>query len=360
MISPIKILIIDDSAVVRQALTQIFSSDPQLKVIGTAQDPLFAITKIMKERPDVITLDIEMPKMDGLSFLKKIMSQHPIPTIIISSFAPKDSHLAITAYELGAIDVLLKPDLSSQANIDAAHQKICDSVKAASIAKMTRKVNLPEIPSTPKLKADVIIPKHAPSFAEKNSGNYADKVIALGASTGGTEAIRIFLEDLDENCPGIVIVQHMPELFTRSFADRLNQLCRIHVKEAENGDIVARGKAIIAPGNKHLILMKTADHYTVGVLDGPHVNRHKPSVDVLFRSVAQVAGKNAIGVLLTGMGSDGAEGLLELMEAGAFTIAQDEKSSIVFGMPKEAIKLNAAKKILPLDKIAGFIVANFK
>jgi two-component system chemotaxis response regulator CheB len=348
MQSPVKVLIVDDSAIVRQALTQIFGMDPRFRVIGTASDPLFAISKIQIERPDVITLDIEMPKMDGLSFLKKIMSQNPIPTVIISSFAPKDSSLAIKAYELGAIDVLLKPDLSRPENITASMQKICDTVMAAAMARTARKTFGNDNSISPKYNADAVIPK----ATANSSGIRSAYVVAVGASTGGTEAIRIFLEALHISCPGIVIVQHMPEVFTRSFADRLNQLCRIDVKEAENNDIVRPGRALIAPGNKHMVIKSVGDQNIVRLLDGPPVNRHKPAVDVLFRSVAQIAGPKGIGILMTGMGDDGAVGLLEMKESGAFTIAQDERSCIVFGMPKEAIKLGAAKEILPLEKIA--------
>ena len=356
MPNPVKILIVDDSAIVRQALLQIFSRDARFQVIGTAADPLFAISRIQMERPDVITLDIEMPRMDGLSFLKKIMAQHPIPTVIISSFAPKDSNLAIKAYEYGAIDVLLKPDLSNQANIDAFQYKVCDTLMAAAHSKPFRKSGSAEMTVYPKFSADAVLPKHLPVA----SGLRTNHIVAVGASTGGTEAIRVFLEGLDMRCPGIVIVQHMPEVFTRSFADRLNQICQIEVKEAENNDIVRPGKALIAPGNKHMILKKTGENYFVSLLDGPPVNRHRPSVDVLFRSVAQVAANKGVGILMTGMGNDGAAGLLEMREAGAFTIAQDEKSSIVFGMPKEAINLGAAREVMPLDKLASFVNANFR
>lgn len=347
----IKVMIVDDSAVVRQALKQILEKDPQITVIGVAADPIFAIQKMQTSMPDVITMDVEMPRMDGLSFLKKIMAQHPVPVVVISSFTPKDSHLAIRAYEYGAVEVLLKPDLSNPDQQTLAGARIIESVKTAAMAKVQRKSAPVAEPVKPKLSADVILPRKPAA----PSAGISDSIIAIGASTGGTEAIRIVLEAMPENCPGIVIVQHMPEVFTRSFADRLNQLCRIHVKEAEKGDLITRSLALIAPGDKHLLVRKTGNQYFADLSDGPPVNRHRPSVDVLFRSVAQTGGKNAMGVLLTGMGKDGAEGLLEMKNSGAFTIAQDEKSSIVFGMPKEAIKLDAALSILSLDQIAGFL-----
>lgn len=350
MIPKIKVLIIDDSAVVRQALKQILESDPGILVTGVAADPLFAIQKMQTELPDVITVDVEMPRMDGLSFLKKIMSQQPIPVVVISSFTPKDSHLAIRAYEYGAVEVLLKPDLSHPDNQRLSRNMIIDSIKAAAMARVGRKSQAVDS-FKPKLTADAVLPKRAIPAGS----SITDSIIAIGASTGGTEAIRQILEAMPENCPGMVIVQHMPEVFTRSFADRLNQLSKIQVKEAEHGDLIGRSMAFIAPGNKHLLINKKGLQYFVELHDGPPVNRHKPSVDVLFRSVAQVAGKNAMGVLLTGMGKDGAEGLLEMKNNSAFTIAQDEKSSIVFGMPKEAIKLDAALSILSLDQITGFL-----
>lgn len=359
MSSTIRVLIVDDSAVVRQAFKRILESVPDITVIGVAADPIFAIKKMQEVKPDVITLDVEMPRMDGLSFLRKIMSQQPTPVVVISSFTPKDSHMAIRAYEYGAVEVLLKPDLSTpQKEIEA--RSIIDVIRAAASAKVIRKTHAPEPivqpQVVPKYTADAVIPK----IKMPLENIHTDTVITIGASTGGTEAIRILLEAMPVNCPGIVIVQHMPEVFTRSFADRLNQLCKIHVKEAENGEMISRSKALIAPGNRHLLLKKRGTQYVVELNDGPAVNRHRPSVDVLFRSVAQSAGKNAVGVILTGMGNDGAEGMLEMKNTGAYTIAQDEKSSIVWGMPKEAINLNAALSVLPLDQIAHFINEKFR
>lgn len=344
----IKVLIIDDSAVVRQALQSILISDPQIEVLGTAADPIFAARKIIKEVPDVITLDIEMPRMDGLTFLRKLMAQHPIPVVVISSLTDKGTETALKALEYGAVEIVTKPQMNTREFIEESKIRICDAVKAASKAYISRKtINKPTLVE-PKLSADAVI------SASRNFSmlKTTDIVIAVGASTGGTDALQVFLQAMQPDVPGIVIVQHMPENFTRSFANRLNEICAITVKEAENGDSVIRGKALIAPGNKHMLLKRSGARYYVEVQDGPLVNRHRPSVDVLFRSTAKYAGRNAIGIIMTGMGDDGARGLLEMREAGAKTIAQDEKSCVVFGMPKEAINMGAASIILPLDKIA--------
>lgn len=352
----IKVLVVDDSAVVRQTLTAILNSDPKIEVIGTASDPIFAAKKISQEVPDVITLDVEMPRMDGLTFLKKMMSQHPLPVVIISSLTEKGTETGMKALEYGALEIITKPQMNTKEFIEESRIRICDAVKAAAIAKISRRTSLTPITFTvqPKYSADAIL---APAN-DHSMIKTTDIVIAVGASTGGTEALRVFLEALPVDIPGIVIVQHMPENFTRSFAERLDSICRITVKEAQNGDTVTRGKALIAPGNHHMLLKRSGAKYYVEITQGPLVNRHRPSVDVLFRSTARYAGKNAIGIIMTGMGDDGAHGLLEMKEAGAFTIAQDEQSCIVFGMPKEAIALNAAKKILPLDKIASAIIAH--
>lgn len=387
----IKVLIVDDSAVVRQTLSAIFNMDPELEVIGVAADPYFAAKKIRKEVPDVITLDIEMPRMDGLTFLKKIMSQHPIPVVIISSLTTKGADTAVRALELGAVDIIAKPNMSTKEFIEESRIRITDSVKTASKVKPRRRgydgattpvakaptsapqtesptissqqatTTLPRIESSrisepiqvrPKLSADVILP-----FTKgKSMIKTTEMVVVVGASTGGTEALREFLTALPPDSPGIVIVQHMPEVFTRSFADRLNELCQISVKEAENNDTIIRGRALIAPGNYHTLLKRSGARYYVEINDGPLVNRHRPSVDILFRSAAIYAGSNSLGILMTGMGDDGARGLLELKESGAVTIAQDEKSSVIFGMPKEAIKLGAAQHILPLNQMAQFVI----
>ncbi len=349
----IKVLIVDDSAVVRQTLSSILSEDPDIDVMGVAADPYFAANKIAHEVPDVITLDIEMPRMDGLTFLKKIMTQHPIPVVIISSLTAQGTETGIRALEYGAVELITKPNLSTKDFIEESKIKICDAVKAAANAKIKRKKKTisktSHITTKPKYTADAILPK---SSSQHSMLKTTEKVVAVGASTGGTEALRIFLEAMPVDSPGIVIVQHMPEHFTRSFAERLNSICKITVKEAANNDTVLRGQALIAPGNYHMLLKRSGARYYVEINNGELVNRHRPSVDVLFRSTAKYAGKNAIGVIMTGMGADGAQGLKELEETGAHTIAQDEKSCIVFGMPKEAIKLNAATDILPLDKIA--------
>jgi two-component system chemotaxis response regulator CheB len=354
----IRVLIVDDSAVVRQSLSAILESDPYIEVIGTAADPLIAVKKIMKEVPDVITLDIEMPRMDGLTFLRKIMSQHPIPVVVISSLTTEGTETAMKALEYGASEIIGKPAMDAARFINESKILLCDAVKAASQAKLTRlKIsNTPQVDwVAPKFSADVILQKGLSYKKIINTG----KIIVMGASTGGTEAIRSFLKELPAKMPGIAIVQHMPEGFTRSFAKSLNSLCNLEVKEAENGDKLYQGRVLIAPGNYHMLLQRSGKEYFVEVREGPLVNRHRPSVDVLFRSAARYAGHNAMGILLTGMGNDGAKGLLEMKEAGAVTIAQDESSSVVFGMPREAIKLDAAREVLPIDKMAPWVIKNF-
>lgn len=357
MSNKIKVLIVDDSAVVRQTLSDILSKDPEIEVMGVAADPYFAANKIAHEVPDVITLDIEMPRMDGLTFLKKIMTQHPIPVVIISSLSVSGTETAIKAMEFGAVEIITKPKMGTKEFIEESRIRLCDAIKAAAQAKLKRKKNIVTVTAPldvkPKLSADAVIAKASTSESMIKT---TEKVISVGASTGGTEALREFLEAMPADCPGIVIVQHMPEQFTKSFADRLNQICKITVKEAEHNDTVIRGRALIAPGNHHLILKRSGARYYVEINDGPLVNRHRPSVDVLFRSTAKYAGSNSVGVIMTGMGDDGARGLLELKQAGASTIAQDEKSCVVFGMPKEAIKLNAADHILPLNQIANMVL----
>lgn len=345
----IKVLIIDDSAVVRQTLKTILDTDKKIKVLGTAADPYFAAKKITKEVPDVITLDIEMPRMDGLTFLKKLMSQHPIPVVIISSLTQKGTETALKALEYGAVEIITKPQMQTKEFFEESKIKICDAVKAASKARVSRiRKETRRIEVEPRYSADAILPASSNLSMPKTT----DMVIAVGASTGGTDALQQFLQAMPPDISGIVIVQHMPENFTRSFASRLNEICQISVKEAENGDTISRGKALIAPGNKHMLLKRSGARYYVTIQDGPLVNRHRPSVDVLFRSTARYAGKNAVGIIMTGMGDDGARGLLEMKDAGAKTIAQDEKTSVVFGMPKEAINIGAVDIILPLQKIA--------
>lgn len=352
MMDKIKVLIVDDSAVVRQTLAAILLTDPAIEVMGVAADPFVAAKKISHEVPDVITLDIEMPRMDGLTFLKKIMTQHPIPVVIISSLTAKGTETGLKALEYGAVEIITKPQMNTKQFIEESKIRIIDAVKAAASAKISRKKPVPEMIVPPKYSADVILPE----ATSKSMIKTTEIVVAVGASTGGTDALQVFLQALPPDSPGIVIVQHMPEHFTRSFANRLNELCAITVKEAEDGDSVIRGRALIAPGNHHMLLKRSGARYYVEIKDGPLVNRHRPSVDVLFRSTARYAGSNALGVIMTGMGDDGAKGLLEMKEAGAKTVAQDEKTCVVFGMPNEAIKLGAAGKILPLPQIAPWVL----
>jgi two-component system chemotaxis response regulator CheB len=344
----IRVLVVDDSAVVRQTLVEILTSDPNIEISGTASDPFVAAQRINDDEPDVITLDIEMPRMDGLTFLQKIMSQHPIPVVICSSLAANGSETALKALEYGAVEILTKPRVGTKQFLEESKIRICDIIKAASLVNV-KKISLKKFEVQPKLSADVIMAKPD----SKAMIETTESVIVVGASTGGTEALRVFLEAMPIDSPGIVIVQHMPENFTTTFAKRLDEICKISVKEAENGDTILRGRALIAPGNKHMLLKRSGARYYAEIKEGPLVSRHRPSVDVLFRSAARYAGKNSIGVIMTGMGDDGAKGMLEMKEGGALTIAQDEKTCVVFGMPAEAIKLGAVDKVLPLEYIAG-------
>jgi two-component system, chemotaxis family, protein-glutamate methylesterase/glutaminase len=349
----IRVLIVDDSAVVRQTLSEILSTDPEIEVTGTASDPFVAAERMREQVPDVITLDIEMPRMDGLTFLQKIMAQHPIPVVICSSLAEEGAQSTLKALEYGAVDIITKPRLGSKQFLEDSRIALCQAVKAAAAAQV--RALRPQRMVEPKLTADAILSPATHAMAETT-----EKVVAIGASTGGTEALKSLLEVLPPDCPGIVIVQHMPEMFTRAFANRLDGLCNISVKEAESNDTVIRGRALIAPGNHHMLLKRSGARYYVDIKDGPLVCRHRPSVDVLFRSAARYAGQNAVGVILTGMGDDGASGMLEMKQAGAVTIAQDEATCIVFGMPKEAIKRGAVDKILPLQAVAGAILVHAK
>jgi two-component system, chemotaxis family, protein-glutamate methylesterase/glutaminase len=345
----IKVLIIDDSALVRQTLCDILSSDPDIEVIGSAADPIIAAERMRSVIPDVITLDVEMPRMDGLTFLQKLMSQHPIPVVMCSSLAESGSETALKALEYGAVDIITKPKMGTKQFIEESKMRICDAVKGAAAARigpMRAMRTMKEI--SPKYTADVIMEK--PN--SKAMILTTEKVVVVGASTGGTEALRVFLEMLPEDAPGIVIVQHMPENFTAAFAKRLDSICRVTVKEAQDNDTIVRGRALIAPGNHHVLLKRSGARYYVEIKDGPLVSRHRPSVDVLFRSAARYAGKNAVGVIMTGMGDDGAHGMKEMHDAGAITIAQDEASCVVYGMPHEAVKLGGVNKIMPLQNIA--------
>jgi two-component system chemotaxis response regulator CheB len=352
---PIKVMIIDDSALVRDSLTQILSSDPEIVVSDVAIDPIFAARKISQNRPDVIILDIEMERMDGLTFLKKMnQTVDPIPCIMCSTMITEGSPNEEKALEYGACDIIQKPALGTRKFLEESKIRICDAVKAAyqSRGKLKHIMPLETVPVQPKLSADVILNKPAKTTVPVTG---TQKVIVIGASTGGTEALKDVLTALPENVPGIVVVQHMPEHFTAAFAKRLDGLCRIAVKEGADGDKVVPGQAIIAPGNKHMLLKRLGDQYFIEIRDGPLVSRHRPSVDVLFRSAARYAGKNAVGVIMTGMGDDGAQGMKEMHDAGAFTIAQDEATCVVFGMPAEAIKKGGVDKVVPLPNIPSVI-----
>jgi two-component system chemotaxis response regulator CheB len=334
----IRVLIVDDSAVVRQVLTNGLSKFDDIEVVGSAPDPYMAREKIAKLRPDVLTLDIEMPRMDGLTFLEKLMTHYPMPVVVVSSLAPKNSDNALRALALGAVELVGKP--SSQFSAPDVERQLIRAVRAAAAAKFDRRL-MPGSQTAAK-------PALAPVSLQTTH-----KIIAIGASTGGTQAIETVLRDWPANAPGTVIVQHMPEGFTEAFAKRLNQVCQVEVRQAQHQDRVVPGVVLIAPGGKqHMLLERSGANYQVLLKEGPPVNYHRPSVDVLFQSVARSAGKNATGVILTGMGGDGAKGLLAMREAGAFTVAQDEVSCVVFGMPKEAIKLGAAAKITALSQIA--------
>ena len=351
--SKVKVLVVDDSALVRQTLQKVLSSDPAIEVIGVAADPLIAMKKIEREPPDVITLDVEMPRMDGLTFLRMLMSRRPIPVVMVSALTEKGCATTLKALEYGAVDIIQKPRAGTRQYLEDQGIVLCDTVKAAARARVGRAAPptpIRDIP--PKLTADAVLAR--PSGG--TSVGATEKVVVLGASTGGTEAIRGFLEALPRTAPGTVIVQHMPEHFTRAFARHLNQACRVTVKEAEDGESVIPGKALIAPGNRHILLQRGGGRYYAEINDGPLVSRHRPSVDVLFRSAARSAGRNAVGIILTGMGDDGARGMGELKDAGALTIAQDEATSVVFGMPGEAIKLGAVDRILPLGSISAAVL----
>ncbi len=344
----LKVLVVDDSAVVRQTLSDILLSDKNIVEVVTAQDPYVAASKLRQFVPDVITLDVEMPRMDGISFLQKLMSQHPIPVVMCSSLTESNSETALRAMEYGAVDIIQKPVLGTKEFLEESRVVICDAVKGAAKVRVKR-INPAlsrEVPK--KLNADVILSKGSNRAMIQTT----ETVVTVGASTGGTEALRIFIEMLPGDFPGVLIVQHMPEHFTTSFAQRLNTLSRMTVQEAVDGDTVIPGRVLLAPGNKHMLLQRSGSRYYVRIKEGPLVSRHRPSVDVLFRSAARYAGKNAVGVIMTGMGDDGAKGMLEMKEAGASTIAQDEKSCVVFGMPKVAIELGGVDKVVSLKNIS--------
>lgn len=348
----VKVFVIDDSAVVRQTMTDILESDPDIEVIGTAPDPFVAAKKMAKEAPDVITLDVEMPRMDGLTFLQKLMAQHPLPVVMCSSLTEKGLETGMRALEYGAVSIITKPKLGVQKFLEESKIQICDEVKSASKVKLKRRRKSAPMKVEKKLTADAILPKATNQALLKTT----EKVVVVGASTGGTEALYDFVHALPLDTPGVVIVQHMPEKFTASFANRLNDTCQVTVKEAENNESVLPGKVLIAPGNQHVLLKRSGARYYVEVKEGPLVSRHRPSVDVLFRSASRYAGKNAVGVIMTGMGADGAQGMAEMKENGAYNIAQNEETCIVYGMPKEAVAKGVVDIILPLQQIASHII----
>lgn len=342
----IKVLIVDDSAVVRKILSDELSRYDDIDVVGTAVDPYMAREKIAALKPDVITLDMEMPRMDGLSFLAKLMTHYPMPVVVLSSLTPRNSDIAMKAMELGAVEVLCKPGSAySTHNIS---QPLAQAIRAAASAKIQKLVQKPDMAASQTRLTDI------------NLSTTTNKIIAIGASTGGTRAIEAVLTALPAASPGTVIVQHMPEHFTTTFAQRLNELCQMEVREAVNNDHVVPGLALLAPGNFHMLLGRSGANYVVTIKTGPRVHYQRPSVDVLFQSVARSAGKNAVGVILTGMGADGAKGLLAMQHSGAITIAQDEATSVVYGMPREAVKLGAADKVLPLPQIPQAILTALK
>jgi two-component system chemotaxis response regulator CheB len=342
----IKVLVVDDSAVVRKVFSEQLSKEKDIQVVGTAPDPYVARDKIVALKPDVITLDIEMPRMDGITFLKKLMQYFPLPVIIVSSLTTKGSKLALEALSLGALEVISKP--SAAYSVGDMSIQLAEKIRAVHRVKL-----VPKSPkATQRQTVDVI--------ESKALSATTNKIIAIGASTGGTEAIKKVLTRLPQNSPGVVVVQHMPAGFTTSFAQRLDELCPMNVKEAENGDTVTNGQVLIAPGNYHMIFKRSGARYYVEIKTGPLVHYQRPAADVLFRSVARYAGANAIGIILTGMGKDGAKGMLEMKKAGAVNIAQDEKSCVVFGMPKEAINLDAVDYVQDVNKIAGKAISLLK
>jgi two-component system chemotaxis response regulator CheB len=354
--SPIKVMIVDDSAVVRQVVVSMLQAEPGIKVIGTASDPLFAIERMKSEWPDVILLDVEMPRMDGITFLKKIMSERPTPVIICSTLTEAGAATTVEALSAGAVTIITKPRVGLKQFMTESMDELTSAIRQAAkidARRMARRASHAPPVVAARNSADVML---APA-RERAMTRTTEHIVAIGTSTGGTQALELVLAELPAVCPGIVVVQHMPPQFTAAFAARLNSLCEIEVREAVNNDRVVPGCALIAPGGKHMLLVRSGAQYHVEVKDGPPVNRHRPSVDVLFRSVAKNAGKNALGVIMTGMGDDGARGLKEMRDAGAHTIAQDESTCVVFGMPKEAIRLEAAERVEPLDNIARMILA---
>jgi len=355
----IKVLIVDDSAVVRQVVQMVLEQDPGIEVVGVASDPIFAMEKMGKQWPDVIVLDVEMPRMDGITFLKNIMAERPTPVVICSTLTERGAATTVQAMEAGAVTIVTKPKIGLKQFLSDSAADLINAVKEASQANVSRlkSASARTAPGMmgrvePKLTADAIMPAAGAHAMTRTT----ERIVAIGTSTGGTQALEAVLTALPRVCPGIVVVQHMPEKFTASFAARLDSLCEIEVREAQNNDRVIPGLALIAPGGRHMLLKRSGAYYHVEVMDGPVVNRHRPSVDVLFRSVAKFAGKNATGIIMTGMGDDGARGLKEMHDAGAPTVAQDEESCVVFGMPKEAIKLGGVDRVMGLQDIPRAIL----
>jgi two-component system chemotaxis response regulator CheB len=350
----IKVMIVDDSAVVRQVVTGMLACDPALEVIAAVADPLRAMEKMKSQWPDVILLDVEMPHMDGITFLRKIMSERPTPVVICSTLTEKEAKTTIEALSAGAVSIITKPRLALKQFLNDSADELVSTVKAAARANVRRLAARAAAPQEVPVKhsADVILA----SGGARPMSRTTERVVAIGTSTGGTQALEDVLAALPQVCPGIVVVQHMPEKFTEAFAERLNRVSQVAVKEARTNDRVLPGRVLIAPGGKHMLLRSSGAQYFVEIMDGPPVSRHKPSVDVLFRSVARSAGANALGVIMTGMGDDGAAGMLEMHKAGAQTIAQDEASCVVFGMPKEAIRRGGVGKVVPLHGIASEIL----
>jgi two-component system chemotaxis response regulator CheB len=340
-----KVLIVDDSALIRSVMSEIVNSQPDMEVVGVAPDPLVARELIKKTNPDVLTLDVEMPKMDGLDFLEKLMRLRPMPVLMVSSLTERGSEITMRALELGAVDFVTKPKISIQTGMREYAELITDKIRAASRARIKPRSVHAGTPSA-------VLPQLRSPLTS------SEKLIIIGASTGGTEAIREFLMQMPSDCPGILIAQHMPEGFTTSFAKRLDSLCKISVTEAAGGERVLPGHAYIAPGHSHLLLARSGANYVTKIEQSPPVNRHRPSVDVLFRSAAEAAGKNAVGVILTGMGKDGAAGMLEMKQAGAYNFAQDEATCVVFGMPREAIALGGAHEVGALTALPGMVLGH--
>ena len=380
----IKVLIVDDSAVVRQVAQAILEREPDVEVIGAASDPIFAIERMNRQWPDVIVLDIEMPRMDGITFLKKIMAEHPTPVVICSTLAEKGAATTMQALEAGAVEIITKPQIGLKRFLEESSNELVTAVRAAAQANVrhirTTPIVANPLPSSPSAPAPArgipaesgrgwvngsVPPKLNADAILAAPGNHAmaqttERIVAIGTSTGGTQALEVVLKGLPRTAPGIVVVQHMPEKFTAMFAERLDSLCALEVREACDGDRVLPGRALIAPGGRHMMLKRSGAQYYVEVADGPLVNRHKPSVDVLFRSVAKYAGKNALGIIMTGMGDDGARGMSEMKQAKAFNLAQDEESCVVFGMPQEAIKHGGVDKVLPLDRLADEVMRVYR